>query len=60
MAATGLMYKDEQGFMQIAADHDPEHSAVCMVEFAKAVQAHARTVMMPNSDKALTVGSNHM
>ena len=57
MAATGLMQDDGSGFMQIAPSHDPIDSANRMVEFAKGVLAHSRTVKMPLSDQAVTVGA---
>ena len=47
----------EGGFMEIATDHDPKHSAICMIEFAKGAMAHSKTVLMPNSDQSVTVSS---
>ena len=58
VAATGLMMDDGSGFMQIAPTHDPVDSAIRMVEFAKGVLAHSRTVKMPQSDKTVTVGNS--
>jgi hypothetical protein len=51
------MIDDGSGFMQIAPTHDPVDSAIRMVEFAKGVLAHSRTVKMPQSDKTVTVGN---
>lgn len=35
VAATGLIEKDEDGFMQIAPYYDGKHNAMCMLEFAE-------------------------
>ena len=59
VAASGLMANDTDGFVRIAGGHDPVKSAGCMIEFAKSVLAHAKTVKMPNSGESVTVRPLH-
>ena len=49
------MDRDGTGFSEIAPSHNPKHSAMRMVEFAKSALAHSRTVLMPNSDHHVMV-----
>ena len=55
MVAAGLMEEDSDGFMQIAPSHDHVDSALRMVEFAKGALTHSRTVLLPGSNKPVTV-----
>ena len=50
------MEPDEEGFMQISPNLDPCDSAERLLQFAKGMMAHSRTVPVPRTAQNVTVG----
>ena len=55
VVAAGLVEPDEEGFMQISPNLDPSDSAERLLQFAKGMMAHSRTVPVPRTAQHVTV-----